>query len=321
MATAKAQSQTEIAPGRMRPPRRDRGLRLHLAPVEQLDLTGRKLVVVGGTDGLGRAIASTAVSRGARVTVVGRTFREAPSVRLSFVPADLSSMREAVGLGRELPVEDCDLLLLTTGTFAGKVREETAEGLERDMAVSFLSRLAVLRELAGRLGSARTEKSFRPRVFVMGSPGWGELGTITDLNTEGDYKAMKAHGNTLAGNEALALAGDSRFPGPSFFGLAPAVIKTDIRANLLGDGTGVHRVTETLIGLLAQSAQSYARRMVPLMFAPDLEGRSGDLFGRNGDPIRPSRGFDKDYALRFLTESEALLDRALSDGRPAPLQQ
>jgi len=71
-------------------------------------------------------------------------------------------------------------------------------------------------------------------------------------------------------------------------------------------------VTESLIGLLAQSAEGYARRMVPLLFAPGLEGRSGDLFGRKGTPIRPSQGFDRDYALSFLARSEALLDRALA---------
>lgn len=311
-----ADPNTETVRSRMRPPSRDRDLRLQLEPVEQLDLAGRRLVVVGGTNGLGRAIASAAVSRGAHVTVVGRTFRDTASEQLAFVPADLSSLREAVALGEKLPVEDSDLLLFTTGTFAGKVREETPEGAERDMAVSFLSRLAILRGLTDRLGTARAEQPFRPRVFVMGSPGWGELGTITDLNSERDYKAMKAHGNTVAGNEALVIAGDTRFPGPSFFGMAPGVIKTDIRANFLGEGSAAHRVTESLIGLLAQSADSYARRMLPLLFTPALEGHSGAMFGSKGTPVRPSRGFDKTYALRYLSESETLLDHALKADLP-----
>ncbi|MFJ5219976.1 SDR family NAD(P)-dependent oxidoreductase [Streptomyces sp. NPDC088354] len=312
MDTSPARLATEPRPGRMRPPRRDHALRLHLDPIEQLDLTGRRLIVIGGTNGLGRAIATQSLARGAAVTVVGRTLRDAPSDQRSFVPVDLSSLREAERIGRELSVEDCDVLLFTTGTFAARVREETLEGVERDMAVSFLNRLAILRGLTGRLGSARGDDTFRPRVFVMGSPGWGETGTLADLNSEHQYSAMRAHGNTLAGNEALVTAAHSRFPGPAYFGMAPGVIRTDIRANLLGEGSATHRVVEALIGVLAPSPQSYARRMVPLLFAPELEGRSGDLFGRKGTPILPSRGLDLGYARRFLDESEALLDRALA---------
>lgn len=305
--------------GKLRPPARDRTFRPRVEPVDRLDLSGRRLVVVGGTAGLGRAIAAEAVVRGAGVTVVGRTFREKAAERVSFVPADLSSMRAAAALGRELPVDDCDVLLFTTGIFAAKVREETAEGLERDLAVSFLSRLAVLRELAGRLGSARQEGAFRPRVFVMGSPGWGELGTVDDLNSERSYRTMRAHGNTLAGNEALVLGGAHRFPGLDLFGLAPGVISTGIRANYLGEGTAAHRTAEGLIGLLTPSPAAYARRILPLLFSADLEGRGGRMFGRKGHPIRPTRGFGADYARRFLEEADVLLERALPPtAGPAP---
>src|SRR5882724_13417140 len=84
-------------------------------PIEQLDLSSTRLAVIGGTNGLGRAIAAQALARGAEVTVVGRTFRDAPTARLTFVAADLSSMSEAIRVGRELPAESFDLVLFTTG--------------------------------------------------------------------------------------------------------------------------------------------------------------------------------------------------------------
>jgi len=226
----------------------DRSVIVRPIPIEQLDLSSKRLAVIGGTNGLGRAIAQQALTRGAEVTVVGRTFRDDPAARLTFAAADLSSMSEAVRVGRELPAESFDVVLFTTGIIAAKTREETPEHVERDVAISYLSRLAVLQGLSPRLGSARADGAPRPRVFVMGSPGYGMIGNPGDLNSEKDYRSMAAHGNTIAGNEILVLGAKDMLPGPAYFGLAPGLIKTGIRSNLLGAGSITHKLVETAVG-------------------------------------------------------------------------
>jgi NAD(P)-dependent dehydrogenase (short-subunit alcohol dehydrogenase family) len=288
----------------------DPSLVVRPAPVASLDLTGKSLAVVGGTDGLGRAIARLAASRGARVVVVGRTFRDEGTPGISFLGADLSSMREAARVGRALE-PSLDAVLLTTGILAARTREVTAEGIERDLAISYLSRLAIVRELVPRLAE-RPAGGPAPRVFVMGFPGTGQLGDAGDLNAERSYDAMAAHMNTVAGNEALVLDGARRHPGVSFFGLNPGLVKTNIRANYLGAGSFKHRAAEFLIGLLTPTAERYAERVVPLLFAPELEGRSGAMFGKKGAAILPSEGLDEPHVTRFIQASEALLERALA---------
>jgi hypothetical protein len=94
--------------------------------------------------------------------------------------------------------------------------------------------------------------------------------------------------------------------------LAPWLIKTGIRSNLLGDGSITHKLVESAVGILAQSAQTYAKRVVPLLFVPELEGRTGLIFGLKAQPILPTRGLDSAYIDRYLSASEALLRRALS---------
>jgi len=289
----------------------DPSVTLRLRPIEQVDLSSKKLAVIGGTNGLGRAIAHEALARGAEVTVVGRTFRDQSAARLTFVAADLSSMREATRIGRELPAESFDVALFTTGIIAARTREETREHVERDMAISYLSRLAILRGLSPRLGSARAHGTPRPRVFVMGSPGVGTLGDPSDLNSEQHYRPLVAHANTVAGNEILVLGAPDRFPGPAFFGLGPYLIKTGIRSNFLGDGSITHKLFETAVGVFMQSPETYAKRIVPLLFTPELEGRTGLMFGHKAHPVRPTQGLDKTYVDRYLTASEALLRRAL----------
>ena len=290
----------------------DPSVTIRPVPIERLDLSSKRLAIIGGTNGLGRAIAQQALARGAEVTVVGRTFRDDPTAHLTFLAADLSSMRQAVRVGRELPAESFDLVLFTTGIIAAKTREETPEHVERDMAISYLSRLAILQGLSPRLGSAREAFAPRPRVFVMGSPGTGAIGNPEDLNSEKGYRAMLAHANTLAGNEILVLGAKDRFPGPAFFGLAPYLVKTGIRSNLLGDGSITHKLVETAVGIFMQSPDTYAKRIVPLLFARELEGRTGLMFGHKAQPILPTQGLDSAYIDRYLSASEALLRRALS---------
>ncbi|MFJ8026175.1 SDR family NAD(P)-dependent oxidoreductase [Streptomyces sp. NPDC096311] len=290
---------------------RDKNLVVNTMPIERLDLRGKRLLVVGGTNGLGRAVAQQALESGAQVTVVGRTFRDAPSERLTFVQADLSSLREAVRLGEELDVESFDVAYFSLGILAAPEREETPEGIERDMAISYLSRFAVLKGLSSRLGTARPAGAPQPRVFIMGAPGNGMTGDPEDFNSEKNYKAMKAHANTVVGNEVLALVGAERLPGPTYFGLNPGFIKTGIRSNYLGEGSFKHRFAEGLVGLFGQSPEDYGRRMVPLLFTEDLEGRTGIMFNSKAEPILPTEGLTQATVDQYMNASEALLRRAM----------
>jgi hypothetical protein len=202
-----------------------------------------------------------------------------------------------------------DTVLLTAGIMAAKTREVTAEGIERDMAVSYLSRLAALRTLVPRLEAGASK---RPRIFVMGFPGAGNAGDAADLNAERSYDAFGVHMNTVAGNEMLVLDGRDRHPRVGFYGLNPGLIKTAIRANYLGDGSVMHRVAEFFIGLFMPSASTYAARILPVLFAPELEGRSGVMIGAKGKPILPTEGMTAERIAEFLTGSQALVDRGIA---------
>jgi NAD(P)-dependent dehydrogenase (short-subunit alcohol dehydrogenase family) len=278
-----------------------------------LDLGKTKAAIVGGTGGLGRALARFMASRGASVTVVGQTFRDADVRGLEFVKADLSRMREAERVAKELPAGELDLLVFTTGIFAAPKREETVEGIERDMAVSYLSRLVLLRELAPRLGTVRRAATTKPRVFVMGYPGTGQAGTLGDLNAEKSYSAMTVHMNTVAGNEMLVLDAAKRYPNVNVYGLNPGLIKTNIRDNFLGKGSLKSRLAEWLIGLLTPTPEDYARRLTPLLVSPDLEPHTGALFDQKGFAIQPSPKLaDTTHVNAFIAASETLVSRALT---------
>lgn len=278
-------------------------------PVAAGALKGKQVAVIGGTGGLGRALSRALAAAGARVIVVGQTFRDSDSVNIHFIPADLSLMKEAQRVAALLPAENLDMLVFTTGIFAAPQRQETAEGIERDLAVSYLNRLLILQQLAPRLGTLRKQASLKPRVFLMGYPGSGQKGEHTDLNAEQSYSAMAAHMNTVAGNEMLVLDGARRYPHLTFFGLNPGLIKTGIRNNFLGQGSLKSRITETLIGLLTPTPEQYAQKMLPLLLSPDLERYSGSFFNRKAQAILPSPGLDAQHIRQFIAAAEHLLAR------------
>lgn len=111
--------------------------------------TPKKTVIIsGGTDGMGRAVALERLARGDRVTVIGSSedkgralLGQAGGRHLRFVRADLSSIAEVerVVAGIAAEYEAVDALAL----FANRVsrrRKETADGLESTFALYYLSR-------------------------------------------------------------------------------------------------------------------------------------------------------------------------------------
>jgi NAD(P)-dependent dehydrogenase (short-subunit alcohol dehydrogenase family) len=277
------------------------------------DLKGKKVVIVGGTGGIGRALSRSMASKGANVTVVGRTFRDEDLKNIKFIKADLSTMKEAKSVGKEINNEYLDVLIFTTGIFAAPKRQETEEGLERDLAVSYLNRLAILNEVLPSLDKSSSTSNSKPKVFIWGFPGTNQLGYVDDLNSMKIYEAMKAHMNTVAGNEILVLYFANKYKNINFYGVNPGLIKTEIRSNFLGKESLKFKIIEFLIGLFTPSPDKYADKMLPLIFSKDLEKYTGVMFNRKRKAVVPSDGIDDEgYMQRFIDNSEELIQQALN---------
>lgn len=274
-------------------------------------LIGKKVAVIGGTNGIGRAIARALASHGAEVIVVGRTFLDQDNPRITFIQADLSCLKTAQRLGRELPAESLNMIIMTQGIFVGKEHLTNNAGIELDMAISYLSRLAIVKEIVERIGTDVDDTKIKPRVFIMGFPGSERQASLDDLNSEKSYSCLQAHYNGVIGNEALVLDYAERYAKVNFFGLNPGLIKSNILSVLLGSyGRFLFKIQQTLIGLFFQSADQYAERILPLLVSPDIESYSGSMFGRFADPIYSNPVLlDKKYLTRFMEESEKLIEK------------
>jgi NAD(P)-dependent dehydrogenase (short-subunit alcohol dehydrogenase family) len=286
------------------------------AEVQPGQLVNLNACIVGGTNGIGRALARALLAKGARVTIVGRTLLEQDKSlpNLTFVQADLSSLKTARDLKTRIEWERVELLIFTVGIFAGSQRKVSAEGVELDLTVSYLSRLVIIREVVDRLGQKRANSDLKPRVFIMGFPGKDRTFDLS-FNSAECYNDLYAHYNTVVGNEALVLHFAQKCPNVSFFGLNPGIIRSNIMAGYLGENSFMFKLQRTIVWVFFQSAEQYAQKMVPLLVSPDLDvspNLSGSMFNRYGEFIYSNVNLrDQIYLNEIIQKSEQVVEEAL----------
>lgn len=173
------------------------------------------------------------------------------------------------------------------------------------MATSAMSRLVIVRELL--------KTSCCDRIAVWGMPGNNGPFRPDDLNAEKDYVSGFGwvHQNTVAANEALVLhlSAQAEYKDKTtFVGMNPGLVATSIRDSMYNVGF-FRWIFEGLIGLFTPTAESYAKKMLPVLVAPDLAKHSGVLLSQSGAPILPSKCFldDPSLASKIYNSMEALL--------------
>lgn len=125
----------------------------------------RTALITGGTDGIGKATAARLLAAGWEVVVVGRSasrcdatvtgLRSAGPGPVSALVADLSSLAETARACDEFlgAHSSLDFLFLNANAIA-RERIVTAEGLEANLALGFLSRALMARKLEAALSAA-----------------------------------------------------------------------------------------------------------------------------------------------------------------------
>lgn len=256
------------------------------------------------------------LERGANVTIVGRREPDAALKQATFAKADLSSMRSATDLANQLDLAKFDIVVFTIGVISAPERQATSEGVEFDMAVSFLSRLAMASQFKRKsVGSNRLDKSVKARIFVMGFPGiYNKISDLDDINSEKNYQAIPAHMNTVVCNEAMVPYLDNELDHScNVYGLNPGLLHTEIRDNFLGKESWTSYIIESLIKLLCKTPQQYSERtLVHVMVSPDLEDKPCALIDCDRTYLSPNGWLTvDDHQIKVMNAANALLDRAL----------
>ncbi len=165
------------------------------------DLSGRRALVTGASDGIGLRIAHRLVAAGAAVLlpVRNRAKGEAaaaeiraasPDADLTLVDLDLSSLSSVAALGRQLRQDGRPLHLLVNnaGVMTPPQRQTTADGFELQLGTNHLGHVALVAELLPLLSAGRARVTTQVSVAARsGAVHWD------DLNWERTYNGNRAY--------------------------------------------------------------------------------------------------------------------------------
>ena len=287
----------------------------------------RQVLVVGGTKGIGAAMAVQMASTGAHVCIMGRDEAEAARVlrlmravspedaaaRHAFIHADLMTVAGAKAAVAEFQRSHArlDVLVFTVGILGNDMRQETKEGVEREFQCNFFARFVMLRALAPLLVATTALGPHRARVLNVASAGI-EMGPVDlddiQYSRRQPYSGIAQHKQTVVFNDLMVRQAALLYPAFDVNSFNPGLVPTKIRTNELIQGSLLtFLVEDVFIRALGWSADRLVTTtLLPYATAPELDGVSGLLVAPTGEAVVPDAARGLDTAARLWQQCEAL---------------
>jgi NAD(P)-dependent dehydrogenase (short-subunit alcohol dehydrogenase family) len=265
-------------------------------------------LVTGGSAGIGRAVAAELAARGHHVLTAGRTAE---------LRADLSLMRETARLAGEVAarVERLDAIVLCAGGFAG-APEWTDEGLERTLALNYLSRYLLIRRLLPLVTAAPAGRI----VLVANAGKYPDTLDLEDLQMRRGGRGLRVSGRTQFANDLLAtdLIEELRPTPVEVACVYPGVVATNVFRDARGVPAPVRAVAAVVQRLAGAKPEVAARPIAALADDPGATAGGGFVGPRLRRLKIPPRVRDDKRRAALRTATEALtgpwLDAASPEG-------
>ena len=165
------------------------------------DLTGKRAVVTGGSDGIGLRIATRLAIAGAELVLpvrnrgkgdaaVAAIRADAPAAVISLESLDLSSLESIAQLGERMRADGrpIDLLINNAGVMTPPERQTTVDGFELQFGTNHLGHFALVAQLLPLLRAGRARVTSQLSVAAnQGGINWD------DLNWQRSYNGMRVY--------------------------------------------------------------------------------------------------------------------------------
>ncbi|MCY4464534.1 MAG: SDR family oxidoreductase [Chloroflexi bacterium] len=252
-------------------------------------MKGKRALITGATDGIGKQAALEIAGMGAAVTLVGRNEAKTRAVcgelqsqtgneDIDWLLGDLSSMAEVRRIADEFRNrhERLDVLLNNAGASFSSYAE-SVDGLEMTIALNHFSYyllanllLDILKTTAAGQGEARVVNVSSSAHNAAGSAGL-QLDALSDPS---QFKAFRAYGGSKLANLLFTYELDRRLAGAgvSVNAVHPGLVNTSFGDNMSGFMRHFFKLMKTVIG---RTPQKGAETLVYLATSPEVVGISG----------------------------------------------
>jgi NAD(P)-dependent dehydrogenase (short-subunit alcohol dehydrogenase family) len=278
------------------------------------DLTGKFVLVTGGTGGIGKATAIGLAARGARVGITGRERvrgeeaaeeirRASGNPDVDLFPVDMSAQAEVRRLARQVldAYAHLDVLVNNVGG-SWAHRHVTIDGLEHTFALNHLAPFLLTNLLLDRL------RASAPARIVTVSSGAQSMGRIDfgDLQHERGYSGPRAYSQSKLANVMFTYELARRLDGTGVTAtvLHPGVVRTRFGAE---DQSRLFKVLTPVIRLLLKSPARGAATSIYLASSPEVEGVSGRYFASGRPKTSNKSSYDTAAAARLWRVSAELV--------------
>lgn len=260
----------------------------------------RTIVITGGTDGMGAALARHHLAAGDRVVVIGRsaakftalvamTAHRHPSApdRAEFIAADLSLVAAGHRVIEHLRerYERIDALVLAA-SFIRQRRHMTPEGREASWSLFFLAKYLFVTRLADLLRASDS-----PVIVNLAVPGARpDAIDFDDLEMVEGFTFRRSNAQQRRANELLGILAIEQHPGLGYITWGPDRL---VRSGFAGEvGMGMKVAAAVLAPLFGRSPDDAIRPIVDIIDAP-APGRAA-YRGAKAHPLTVGAHDEKD---------------------------
>ena len=280
-------------------------------------MTGKTVLITGGTGGIGRATAIRLAAMGARVGIVGRNLgrakraaaeicTESGNAVVDAFGADMSSQVEVRRLASDVlaAYPRLDVLINNVGGFWSH-RHVTADGLERTFALNHLAPFLLTGLLLDRIIASA------PARIITVSSGAQSMGSIVfdDLMGERKYSGQQAYNQSKLANVMFTYELARRLTGTGVTATAlhPGMTNTSFSAE---DPSRVFAPLVMLMRPFMKKPQRAADTPVYLASSPAADGLTGQFFANRESRKTNKSSYDAETTARLWRVSADLVGRS-----------